>query len=395
MSKSPKWRGGPAPAASPRPGGAGRALNVADLLPRARPAANLDAFLAKSPVADPESQAQRVSGPSPDARNAMSISSAQAREAHRYAVEGVRLIHEGRFAQAIAPLERSVKLNPGVAGSHHDLGVALMYAGRMEQAIGPFTAALDRDPNLPSGHLHLAHIFDSLGQEEKAMAGYKAAVAFKPDLYVAQMRLGGLYETRRLRAEAAAAFRAAAAAAAGTVDAQIAELRALDVLGQFDEALAAARAIVEAHPDRAEAHVMLGKLLGEAGHSAEAAAHHIRATELAPGMINVWSGVASNKKFTADDGPLIARMNAALAIPHLTPRHLQALHFALGKAHDDMGNYEAAMRNFEAGNRFRALGGRLRRDALAWRVDRADRGDAARLPRSPARSRSGGRDAQS
>ena len=51
MSKSPKWRGGPAPAVSPRPGGAGRALNVADLLPRARPAANLDAFLAKSPAA--------------------------------------------------------------------------------------------------------------------------------------------------------------------------------------------------------------------------------------------------------------------------------------------------------------------------------------------------------
>jgi hypothetical protein len=62
-------------------------------------------------------------------------------------------------------------------------------------------------------------------------------------------------------------------------------------------------------------------------------------------------------------------MNAVLSLPHLTPRHRQSLHFALGKAHDDMGNYEAAMRNFEAGNRFRALGGRLKRDALTWRVN--------------------------
>ena len=63
-------------------------------------------------------------------------------------------------------------------------------------------------------------------------------------------------------------------------------------------------------------------------------------------------------------------MNAALARPNLTPRHRQSLHFALGKAHDDMGDYETAMRNFEAGNRYRALGGRFDRGAFARRIDR-------------------------
>ena len=62
-------------------------------------------------------------------------------------------------------------------------------------------------------------------------------------------------------------------------------------------------------------------------------------------------------------------MNAALARPHLAPRHRQSLHFALGKAHDDMGDYEAAMRNFEAGNRLRARGGHFDRDALVRRID--------------------------
>jgi hypothetical protein len=81
-----------------------------------------------------------------------------------------------------------------------------------------------------------------------------------------------------------------------------------------------------------------------------------------------WSGLATNRKFTADDGPLIAQMNAALGRPNLTPRHLQSIHFALGKAHDDMGN-EAAMRNFEAGSRARALSGGLNRTALVRRVD--------------------------
>jgi hypothetical protein len=63
-------------------------------------------------------------------------------------------------------------------------------------------------------------------------------------------------------------------------------------------------------------------------------------------------------------------MNAALARANLTTRDRQHLHFALGKAHDDVGNYEAAMRNFEAGNRLRALaGGGLNRDGFVRRID--------------------------
>ncbi len=151
---------------------------------------------------------------------------------------------------------------------------------------------------------------------------------------------------------------------------QIAEARALEAAGSLTEALAATRAIVGSDPASAEAHAILGRLLGQAGHAAEAAAHYERAAELSPAMSHAWHGVATNRKFTAGDSPLIARMNASLARSGLTPRQRLLLHFALGKAYDDIGDYQAAMRNFEAGNRLRALGGRLRRDALVQHVDR-------------------------
>ncbi len=369
MAKSRNGRGGRLPfaAGSPHFGAPGRTTNPADLIPRAERAADLENFLAK---------AKSKAGPpgvrefSPGATPYSQVPLAAAREAHRCASEGARLINQGRPAEAIALLQRSVQLNPGVAGSHHDLGLALLAAGRVQLAVQPFTFALRIDPNIATAHRYLAYIFDSLGRQDTAMPHYKSAVAMNPDLVDAQLRLGDLYLARGLPAEAAAAFRAAAAATTGTIKALIAEARATEALAAADEALAAASAIVEAHPENAEARAFLGKLLSRAGLSAEAAAHYQRAAELSPEMNDAWMGVTTNRKFTAEDGPLIARMNAALARSDLTPRHRLLVHFALGKAHDDIGNYEEAMRNFEAGNRYRALGGRLRREMLSKYIDR-------------------------
>jgi tetratricopeptide (TPR) repeat protein len=319
-----------------------------------------------APAAGPEAPAPSAPGlwkPAPSSAEAK-------REAQRCAVDGVRLVQRGRIADGIALLRRSVQLNPGVAAAQHDLGGALIAAGRLEEAAEAFGAALRLNPGFASAHQALAQIFDALGQEAKAMASYRAAVALQPSLSAAQLRLGDLYLARGLRVEAAGAFRAAAKASAGTLAAQMAEARALEASDAFDEALAAMGAIVEAHPENAMAHGTLGRLLSRAGRSAEAAAHHERATELSPDMTGAWFGLATNRRFTASDGPLITRMAAALERPNLTPRDRQTLCFALGKAHDDTGDYEAAMRDFETGNRLRERGGGVNRDRLVQSVDR-------------------------
>ncbi len=368
MAKSRKGRGGQLPfaAGSPRFGAPGRTTNPADLIPRAKPADDLETFLAK---ANSKAGPPGVPGFSPGSPTSRQIWSAKALEANRYACEGARLINEGRPAEAIPLLTRAIQVDPGVAASYHDLGVALMSAARLEQAAEAFAAAVRLDPGMATAHHFLGCIFDNQSLEAKAIAAYRAAIALKPDLAAAQLRLGELYLMRGLRGESVAAFRAAAAAAKGSAWGRVAEARALDASGASNEALAAMRAAVEADPDGVEARVFLGKLLAEAGLTAEAAAQYECAAERLPEMGAAWTGIALIKKFTADDDPLIERMNAVLARPHLAPRDRQAIHFALGKAHDDTGEYEAAMRNFEAGNHLRARGGHFDRDALVRRVD--------------------------
>ena len=265
--------------------------------------------------------------------------------------------------------EQSVRLNSSEAAPHHDLGVALLAAGRIEEAAEPIAAALRLDPGIATAHYCLGYIFDCLGQPAKAMRSFQSAVGLNPDLVEAQMRLGDLYLARGLRAESAAAFRAAAASAEGTVTARIAEARALEVSGaprrgaRRDTRRGREPSGERRGPCRPRQAARPGGTCG-GGRSA------LRARRRAfPALSHAWSGVATNRKFTPDDRPRIARMSAALARSDLTPRQRLLLHFALGKAQDDLGDYEAAMQNFEAGNRIRARGGRLGRDTLTRRVD--------------------------
>jgi tetratricopeptide (TPR) repeat protein len=293
------------------------------------------------------------------------------REAERLADEGKRLIRTGKAARAVDVLKRAIELKADVAALQLDLGYALMATGRPQEAAETLANAIRLDGRMPDAHYYLAQIFDGFGQEAMAMAGYKAAVALKPDLIDAQMRLGDLYLARDLRAEAAAAFCAAAAAsAADGATARIAEARALEASADFDGALAKMRAAVADHPRSGEARAILANLLTQSGLLEEAAAEFERASELTLDMNSVWIGITTNRKITAGDDALIARMRAALNQPRLMPRHRQMLHFALGKAHDDRAEYEAAMRNFEEGNRLRGMGGAFDRESLARRVDK-------------------------
>ncbi len=296
--------------------------------------------------------------------------SEQAKQAHRLAVDGTKLVNQGRHSRGAALLAQSISLDSNKAATHHDLGVALLALGRIDEAGEAFAAAVRLDPHLASAQHNLGFALDSVGRAEQAMAAYEAAVRLKPDLPAAQARLGDLYRLSGRRSEAAAAFRAASQAGAASSWARICEANALDAEGATHEAIAALRQIANDDPTNAQAHVYLGRMLAQSGESAEAAAHLERAAALAPEMTIAWYGVATNRKFTTADQPLIGRMNASLARPNLTPSQRQVVHFALGKAHDDIGDFRTAIRHFDAANKIRARYASFNGSAMAQSVDR-------------------------
>ena len=305
--------------------------------------------------------------PQPAIIRGAKIPKSRIRAAHELAILGVRFVEKDQPLQAIERLRRSIELNPTVATVHHDLGVTYLRMARFDEAVGALRLAIDLNPQLVSAYLSLGTALDFLGREREAQLAYEAGAKLDPTQPRIHARLGQILLAGGHREQAEAAFHAAAAAEPAR--ARIYTAQAAMIAGRAPEAEILLRALIADVPESGEAYIALGQILAENGRSAEAAASFERGLLLDPQMVAAWSNLATNKKFTAQDRTLIDHMNAALKRHDLTPMQRQSVHFALGKAYDDIGDYAAAMRHIEDANRIRGAHRQLDRAKLAQQTD--------------------------
>lgn len=136
------------------------------------------------------------------------------------------------------------------------------------------------------------------------------------------------------------------------------------------EALAAVRFCAAKNPDSGDTQNNLGALLKFAGDLEEAAAAFRRALELSPRHADAWRNLASVKTFTDAADPDLAGMQTTLDLkpPHDSTRI--PLHFALGKAHEEIGADDLAWEHYDKGNRMRRARMSYRTADFAEVIDR-------------------------
>jgi tetratricopeptide (TPR) repeat protein len=140
---------------------------------------------------------------------------------------------------------------------------------------------------------------------------------------------------------------------------------ALGRIGGFEEAIHIYREVLARLPGQARIWMSYGHVLKTVGRLDEGVAAYRRAIGLAPALGEAWWSLANLKtvRLSAAD---VEAMKAALSAPELSLDDLFHLHFALGKAHDDMGEAELAFGHFAEGNR-------LRRELIGYDADETSR----------------------
>jgi tetratricopeptide (TPR) repeat protein len=156
---------------------------------------------------------------------------------------------EGRAAEAVPRYEEALRLRPGFAQAHVNLGGDLAVAGRRRDARWHFEEALRLDPDSAEAHNGLGVVLGSLGMAAEAARHFEAALAARPEYPSALLNLG----VNRLQAGdpdgAIRLYREVLRLEPGSAEARNNLGRAYETQGRRTEALAEYREALRLRPD--------------------------------------------------------------------------------------------------------------------------------------------------
>lgn len=136
---------------------------------------------------------------------------------------------------------------------------------------------------------------------------------------------------------------------------------ALGRLGGHEEAIGIYEQVLKRFPDQPKVWMSYGHMLKTIGRQADSIHAYRRAIEVAPSLGEAWWSLANLKtvRLGTDD---IDKMKAALEDGQTGEEDLFHLHFALGKALEDEGDWENSFHHYSLGNT-------LRRQSLDYEPD--------------------------
>ena len=297
---------------------------------------------------------------------------------------GVALSGLKQPEKAVDLHRHALVLRPGHLADHNNLGTALAATGQAEAALKAFRDALSLDSDHTDTLNNLGNLLRDVGQSNDALECYRRALAISPDNPDTLNNLGSALMDSGQTIEALATFDKALRHAPDAARLQNNRGLALYQLGHHARAEEAFKAALACDPDYAPAHANLGTSLNDLGQRTKAIAQFETALSLAPEMADTHHRLARIKDFAPDD-PQIAAMQDLLEQPRLKPTERMHLDYALGKAMQDSGQFDAAFRHFSTANSLRksSLGYDPTEDA---RLFTALKASFATAPACPARS---------
>ena len=233
----------------------------------------------------------------------------------------------GQLEVAKQMYQQVLKVQPTNADALHLLGVLLAQQDNNEAAVQILEQVVQANPNSALFNANLANVYKALNRVDEAIEHYRRAIALNPNYPDPYGNLGMVLRERE----------------------------------ELDEAEACYRKALSLNTNDAMTFNRLGGLLLQRGRVEEAREAYRSAVTIDPKFAVAWRHLAQTTKFSANDDD-IRRMESALASGGLDDDDVKDLRYALGKAHQDAGDYDVAFGHFEAGNR-------IMRSKLSFDID--------------------------
>jgi tetratricopeptide (TPR) repeat protein len=127
----------------------------------------------------------------------------------RHDTVAVLYLQDGQSARAVPYLRESLRLRPGFAPAHYNLGLALTSVRQFEEAFREYSEAIRLDQGHADAHNSLGALLHSQGKLDEAIGHYRRAATLRPDSVNAHGNLGQALFVQGHIPEALAEFREA------------------------------------------------------------------------------------------------------------------------------------------------------------------------------------------
>jgi tetratricopeptide (TPR) repeat protein len=264
---------------------------------------------------------------------------------------GLAALQRGQAREAIPHLEKALELEPDAPDLRNNLGLAYLAEGRAKDAIAEFQRALAANPLLVRAHYNLGNALRSINDSPGALKHLQQAVALAPDFAEAHNNLGIILQGMGRLEQAMAHYQKALELKPDYPEAHNNLATALQASDRLEPALEHLEWALSLRPDYADALTNRGNVLAELGRFEEAIPSYERAVALAPRRMDYHRNLSAYKRYAPGDPHLAMLETLARDLSSLGESDQIDLHFALGKAWDDLGNHRRAFEHLLAGNR--------------------------------------------
>lgn len=313
-------------------------------------------------------------------------------EAHRLAAHALRKL--GRESEA-----QTASL-AAVSASVHDeelITAALALAqNRISDAEAALRARLKKDATDVAAIRMLAEVAGRIGRYGDAEKLLGRALELAPGFGAARANLATVYYKQNRHEEAVETLNQVLGDDPDNPAHANLKAAALGRIGGYDEAIALYVELTQRFPDHSKLWMSYGHMLKTVGRLDDSISAYRHALASEPGLGEIWWSLANLKTYRFDSADRAAMIAALDAIPDDDSSRDEDrlhLHFALGKALDNLGDHAASFRHYAAGNAIRASQLDYRCDETTTLVDqiiatadaaffnnRADQGDPAPDP---------------
>ncbi len=258
----------------------------------------------------------------------------------------------GRLAEAERLYRAVLAADPGHAEAHAALGVLALRANRPDLSRSVLAEARRLDPDLARRLGRAAELHQREARWGEAAEAWQRTLALQPDHPVAAIGLAEVLG-RLGHSDAGSAAEHAARSAPNEAGVQLRAAAVLAEAGRLERAAALAERAGALAPAHGGPLLRLGQIRRDQGRLEEAVALYRQALAGEPGLAEAWLHLGEIERF-APGAPEIDRMEALLARIGETSDAAAPLLYALGKAYDEIGEFDRAFARLESANRLMA-----------------------------------------